>query len=288
MHYGDMYNSNRPENVEILMIKLLSEFVIKKQTPHIILPITTFNTSIKPFLDLDIIKNRNEKNDKNYIKFLQRYKKGDYYNNVSVLVSEWANNGDLLDYMRNNYKKIKLNEWKIIFFQLLSVLAVIQNKYPSFRHNDLKANNILVTETNPRNYIYGINKQTYILLNTNITLLLWDFDFSCIKGLIENSKVNIKWANDLNINSTQNKYYDIHYFFNTLTKKGFFPEIMTKDIIPIEVKEFINRVVPYQYRTGENVSDRGRLMSNDEYTTPDKILRNDVFFENFRKSIKHQ
>ena len=51
-HYGDMYNVKRPENAELLMIKLLSQFVIKKQTPHIILPITTFNTSIKFFLDL--------------------------------------------------------------------------------------------------------------------------------------------------------------------------------------------------------------------------------------------
>jgi hypothetical protein len=51
-NYGDMYNIKRPENTEILMIKLLSYFVINMQTPHIILPITTFNTSIKPFLNL--------------------------------------------------------------------------------------------------------------------------------------------------------------------------------------------------------------------------------------------
>ena len=41
--YGDMFNPIRPENTELLMIKLLSEFVKKKQTPHIILPIKTFN-----------------------------------------------------------------------------------------------------------------------------------------------------------------------------------------------------------------------------------------------------
>ena len=37
--YGDLYNSKRPENAELMMIKLLSFFVINKQTPHIILPI---------------------------------------------------------------------------------------------------------------------------------------------------------------------------------------------------------------------------------------------------------
>jgi hypothetical protein len=51
-NYGDMYNIKRPENAELLMIRLLSFFVINKQTPHIVLPITTFNTSIKPFLGL--------------------------------------------------------------------------------------------------------------------------------------------------------------------------------------------------------------------------------------------
>ena len=64
-NYGDMYNVKRPENVEILMIKLLSFFVINKQTPHIVLPISTFNTSIKPFLSLtkaNIVNNKNLNN----------------------------------------------------------------------------------------------------------------------------------------------------------------------------------------------------------------------------------
>ena len=34
--------------------------------------------------------------------------------------------------------------WRVIFFQIISVLAVIHKKYPNFRHNDLKANNILL------------------------------------------------------------------------------------------------------------------------------------------------
>jgi hypothetical protein len=83
------------------MIRLLSYFVINKQTPHIVLPITTFNTSIKPFLNLT---KSNIVNNKKFEQFVERYEKGDYYQNVSILVSEWANGGDLLDYLRNNYK----------------------------------------------------------------------------------------------------------------------------------------------------------------------------------------
>ena len=92
-----MYNVKRPENAELLMIKLLSQFVIKKQTPHIILPITTFNTSIKFFLDLS----KDEFiTDKRYDAFLKKCNEGVYYQNVSILISEWANSGDLLYYVR--------------------------------------------------------------------------------------------------------------------------------------------------------------------------------------------
>ena len=38
-----------------------------------------------------------------------------------------------------------------MFFQIISALAVIQKKYPGFRHNDLKANNILIHNIEVRN-----------------------------------------------------------------------------------------------------------------------------------------
>ena len=43
-----------------------------------------------------------------------------------------------------NFTKLTVKEWRVMFFQILSVLAIIQTKYPTFRHNDLKANNILI------------------------------------------------------------------------------------------------------------------------------------------------
>ena len=283
-NYGDMYNVQRPENVELLMIKLLSFFVINKQTPHIILPITTFNTSIKPFLSLpedDIVKS------KKFDIFIEKYKKGEYYNNVSVLISEWANSGDLLDYVRKNYKKFKIKEWRTIFYQFLSVLAIIQAKYPAFRHNDLKANNLLVhsidiPEGNKKHF-YKINNQIYVVPNIGFQLKLWDFDFACIKGIIDNAKVDADWTKKINISSEQNRYYDVHYFFNTLYRKGFFPEFLTDDVIPLKVKEFVGRIIPDKYRSGQYVSDRGRILVNEEYLTPDEILKNDIFFKIMRK-----
>ena len=282
-NYGDMFNVKRPENAELMMIRLLSYFVRKKQTPHIILPITTFNTSIKPFLSLP---KDNIVNNKKFDQFVKKYKKGEYYENVSVLISEWANSGDLLDFVKKNYQDFQTKHWRGIFFQFLSVLAIIQNKYPGFRHNDLKANNLLVQKIpiskTINKFKYKINGQVYIIPSIGFQIKLWDFDFACIPGLVDNSKVEADWTSKININPEQNRYYDVHYFFNTLTRKGFFPEFWDEDKVPQKVREFVNRVVPEKYKTGKLVTERGRILTKEEYMTPDYILKNDPFFKIMR------
>ena len=281
-NYGDMFNVKRPENAELLMIRLLSQFVKKNETPHIVLPITTFNTSIKPFISLpkDIV------NNKKYDTFIDKYKGGEYYDNVSILISEWANSGDLLDYIKNNYQSFQVKHWRGLFFQILSVLAIIHAKYPNFRHNDMKANNILVNKIpiskKNNKFKYIINGQTYIVPSVGFQIKLWDFDFATIPGLIDNSKVEAKWTNKINIKPEQNRYYDVHYFFNTLTMKGFFPDFFDEDKVPQKIREFVERVVPKKYRKGKLVSERGRVLTNDEYLTPDEILKTDPLFKIMR------
>lgn len=286
-NYGDLNDIRRPENAELMMLKVLSYFVINNQTPHLVLPIGTFNTSIRPFLSLG--KNGIVDNKK-YCQFIKRYKKGDLHNEVSVLISEWADGGDLLEYIRGKYKTITLREWRVILFQIISALAVIQAKYPGFRHNDLKANNILIQNIESRNknnkFKYKINNQVYILPNIGVQIKLWDFDFACIDGIVDNTKVNAEWTDKINVNSTTNRYYDIHYFFNTLVRKGFFPEFWDTPEISKQVKDFVKRIVPEQYTTGPKIAERGRLLVNEEFIKPDDILKNDPFFERLRPKDK--
>ena len=220
--YGNIHDIRRPENAEVSCIKTLSYFVVNNHTPHIVLPILTFNTSLKPFTTLsnNLIKN------KKYEAFVEKYNKGEYYDDASILISEWANGGDLLDYIRQNYKTMTTKEWRILFFQIISVLAVIQKKYPTFRHNDLKANNILLQKISTNNtfnkFKYKINGKEYVIPNIGLQIKIWDFDFACIPGIVDNKKVSAEWTNKINVNCKKNQYYDIHFFFNTLTKKGFF------------------------------------------------------------------
>jgi hypothetical protein len=168
----------------------------------------------------------------------------------------------------------------------LSVLAVIQKKYPAFRHNDLKPNNILVqlSEVNNKTlkFRYVINGHEYYVPNIGVQIKLWDFDFACIPGIVENSKVSADWTDKINIKPEQNKYYDVHYFFNTLTRKGFFNEFWKLSEVPQEVKDFVRRVVPVKYTEGKYVSERGRILHNKEYVSADILLENDPFFEKMR------
>lgn len=297
--YGNLNNATRPENAELMIIKALSYFVVNEKTPHIVLPIGTFNTSIKPFLSLiedDVV----DKDNQNYNRFLEKYEKKKLHKYVSILISEWANRRDFLFFVRKNYRIFKLIHWKCFFFQILITLAIIHDKYPNFRHNDLKANNILINKLDPKRnkklQIYTLDGKKYYVPGIGYHLKLWDFDFACIAGKIENSKVNAEWCDKLNIKPERNRYYDMHFFFNTLIKPGFFSHFMESKKIPTEVKEFINRIIPKQYqdytgKRGENeldgmVSEKGRLLVNDEYLTPKEVIEKDVFFEAFRNKKK--
>jgi hypothetical protein len=42
-------------------------------------------------------------------------------------------------------------------------------------------------------------------------------------------------------------------------------------------------VVPVKYSEGKYVSERGRILHNKEYVTPEILLTQDVFFSKMRK-----
>lgn len=295
--YGDINDARRPENAELLILKALSYFVVKKITPHLVLPLCTFTTSTSSFIDLmnkSIMKNVTDKKlMAKYKEFYDNYKSGTYYPTLSILVSEWANRGDFLDYVRKYYKSFSLMKWKVFLFQIISVLAVIQSKYKNFKHNDLKANNILIhkTENKQTRTIYTVNRQKYVVPNIGYMLKMWDYDFSCIPGVINNQKVSSNWAKRHGILESQNRYYDVHYFLHSIICKGNWNGSFIDDKnIPDEVKSFITRIVPEKYqedksfpkRQNPNLTESGRLIPDVEYTTPAEILSNDEFFAQFR------
>lgn len=327
--YGHVQDIKHPTNAELKMIKILSQFVLNKETPHIILPISLFATNITPFKDFmenDFKTVNNKEQVYKYYQYLKKKKRimatgkdinlqpvpkieispeaekyckyrefiekhvdpGNryYYPNISILFSEWANSGDFLNYIRRNIGTMTNKDWRIFFFQILSVLAIIQEKYPGFRHNDLKANNILIHKRKKRNtkFVLTVIKDKYIVPDNGYILKLWDFDFACIPGIVDNNKVNAEWTTKINITSDMNRYYDVHYFFNTLPR--FINNFESR--VPEETLKFMNRIVPSVLR--QEMTDKGgycrknRILINQEFTTPKEIIKRDEYFEPFRSN----
>ena len=196
--------------------------------------------------------------------------------------------------MRRHYKKLDLIYWKVILFQIIFTLAVIQKKYPGFRHNDLKANNILVQITQkPKEeqfFQYKFENKEFHIPDLGLQTRLWDFDFSSIPKMIENQKVNASWTDKINVKAEPNRYYDVHYFFCTLL--GFFPKL--EEICPYELKIFMSKVLPEQLRKEPFCLEKERrLVQNsikigdthykypNEYCFPEKLLEDDFFSDFF-------
>ena len=279
----EIYNIERPENAELQILKVLSQFVITNQTPHIVLPLITFNSYIEPFI---LLKENNYVNNKRYNSFVDRYKKGELHNIVSILISEWANGGDLLEYFRTKMKNIDVKEWRVLLFQIFSVLAVIHRKYPGFRHNDMKANNILLQiidqSVKGQFFRYQIDGTIFYVPNIGYQIKLWDFDFACIGGVVENSKVNLEWTNSINITKEGNRYYDICFFIVSLQRPGFLQEVNFNEDVPKQVLDFFNSIVPQELINSPLINERGRLLCDIEYTTPQEILLKHPFFNKLR------
>jgi len=234
----------RPENVESKLLFMFSSFVLENKTPHIILPIMTFTCKISELLNL-----YPDKPPKKIL--LQNVKNYEDFNLANVLITEWASEGDLENYIKKNLKKwspetatLKLT---IIFFQILFTFLIIYIKYPNFRHNDLKPNNILVSKTQQTQgyYLYNYNNIYFKIPNIGIQIKLWDFDLSCIDGEVYNYKVNN--MENFGIKLNKNHYYDIHTFLNYILLYT----IKIKNM-PLKIKKFIHKIIPKNYRYYEN------------------------------------
>lgn len=285
-------DTTRPENVELQILKILSQFVLLNQTPHIVLPLTTFNSYIDPFINLKLKK---VIQNKRYDAFVNLYEKKRIHSTVSILISEWANGGDLLEYMRKNLDKMTMREWRVLLFQIISVLAIIQQKYPAFRHNDAKANNWLLQhfdlnqneeekQNQPNFFKYVINNVEFLIPNIGYHIKMWDFDFACIRGIAENSKVNCEYFNNMNISNKPNRYYDLLYFMASLQKPGFLPQFKDSPHVPAEVFDFFDSVIPPELMNSKLINERGRLLCDIEYTTPAELLLTHPFFNRFRSA----
>ena len=239
------------------MLQFLSKFVYSGATPHINLPIMSFVCQPSPHLSDRQLEDLATKR---------------------ITISELADYGNLYSFMSNRLRRWKYNVrgWKVLFFQILSVLAVIHEYHPNFLHNDFKIDNILVRSTGGdvnTHFEYTIpGGSIYYIPDIGFQILLWDFDFSSIAGIIDNDKmIAMIDEEDANLVVHRNMYYDIHMCFGLIHR--YWGASMPDEINEWLEDYVLNDQIP-------SASRDERILEAKEYTTPKKLLAT-RFFEEF-------
>ena len=241
----------------------LTKFISSNNTPHINIPLiySYCNNFSKYIKNINLLSHKrlNNKINSNILK-----DKGLF------IISDWYNYGNLSSYSIKNI--INELEWKIIIFKIIFTLVIIQDKYPSFRHNDLNINNILIKKSNICKSIYNYNNTIYTIPNVGYDIYINDFEYSNICDIIINNEIKFeRMSREYGIRNKQNKYYDIHYFLNSL----FFSHKLSENI-----KNFIKKYIPLEYLNENNKNVvKFRLIPDIEYTIPSTILKDDFFLE---------
>jgi hypothetical protein len=151
-------------------------------------------------------------------------------NKISIEIREHYFKMDTLFNILND-KNMNIDDMliKVIIFQIIHTFAVIQTKYPKFRHNNLELKNIYcyLKEKNSNTYEYELNGYKYIIPNIGLELKITNFDESVIVDELDNDSL---------IDSLKvfDNTYDINKFLNSLLKVS---------ILSSKMIDFINKIL---------------------------------------------
>ena len=255
---SDLDNLSNYNNNDAVISYILSFLVLTKKTNHILLPILNIDVKIQQFQD--IIKDFKE---------FEHFKKKLNDNAISDIFSIKVRESFFKMYTLCDYLKSNQCDIKILLFQLIHTLALLQNEYPNFRHNKLDCNNIFVyTKKVTKVYDkYLFNNKEYYLPKNKLNIKIGNFNHSKIPGYYDNSS-------KIPFNNKNNNYFDLHYFLNTL--------LDNIDISPCDdkTKQFIDKIIPEKYR---NKTNNNYIETNDELFTPAQLIDDDYFNEYFTK-----
>jgi tRNA A-37 threonylcarbamoyl transferase component Bud32 len=202
----------------------------------------------------------------------------------NIMYSEYVNGGALEDYIKKNIDKLRPIHFRFMVTEILYNLYRIHKKYPSFRHSDLHAKNILINTDTPtlEKKEMKIGKITLNVEDVGIRTLLTDY------GLSSTSTIKNPVAKGLDkewgISQKSHPMYDVHLFLNAL----FLVCVRLNTESVSETIRFIQRTLPREYLGNKtNKVENFRLRLNvDHSTLPtfEKIF-SDQFFVPYRSKI---
>jgi hypothetical protein len=218
---SDVYETlNNSTDMNKVMTYLFSDFVIHKETKHILMNVMNFDvkySEIKYYVEKYL--------EEHVVKILSKKDKI-----ISVELREHYFRMDTLDDIINSSEEnISDHDIIVIIFQVLHTLAIIQNKYPNFRHNnlDLKSIYCYLKDKKDKTYEYKLDGHVFNVPNIGIEIKITHFDESIIINEFDNESI-------IDSLKTLDNTYDLKIFLNSLLK-------INK--ISNEIKIFINDIM---------------------------------------------
>ena len=193
------------DNMNKVMTYLLSGLVINKKTKHVLMNIFNFDVKsddIKRFVEKHISDNET----------LEGLIKSNELIGVE-LREHFFKMDTLLNIFNDKSIEITDNDIRVLIFQVLHTLAIIQERYPLFKHNNLDLKNIYcyLKEKNNNTYDYVLDGNKYIIPNIGIEIKLTNFDDSIIVGELDNESI-------IDSLKKEDNTYDIKIFLDSLLK----------------------------------------------------------------------
>jgi hypothetical protein len=257
---SDVFSTlNNSTDMNKVMTYLFSDFVIHKETQHILMNVMNFDvkySEIKYYIDKYL--------EEHVIKILSKKDKI-----ISVELREhYFRMNTLDDIINNSEKNISDDDIIIIIFQVLHTLAIIQNKYPNFRHNnlDLKSIYCYLKDKKDKTYEYKLDGHVFNVPNIGIEIKITHFDESIIVNEFDNESI-------IDSLKTIDNTYDLKIFFNSLLK-------INK--ISNEIKIFINDIM------NNNNNPKKLLFGNSRFNSFRLSSElSDVSFENNNTKVNN-
>jgi serine/threonine protein kinase len=165
-------------------------------------------------------------------------------NNVTFMYSEYANNGTLRSFLKDNKKNLLPIHFRTIITQILHNLYRIQKKYPTFRHHDLHADNILINNTSPsRVKLLKVYNSTLKVHDIGLQTLITDFGLSTMKGIKNKEADDPHYKRTSGIYRESHPMYDTQYFLNVMRQEIKIMGVQSG----VEALQFIERILPSDY-----------------------------------------
>tara|TARA_B110001469_G_C9641127_1_gene322509 strand:- start:409 stop:1623 length:1215 start_codon:yes stop_codon:yes gene_type:complete len=295
-HYPN--NDQHPVNFEVLLYHKLNRLVDKDITPHIIY---LYKSIICDFDDVlgNYTQSISQKID-------TEIKKGNLEDKINILMLEFSGLGTINSFVKNRISK--LIQFKILFFQVMSMLVTTQYHIPNFIHGDIHCNNIIIQRDLhgysleelrsgvPKYIRYRLFEKDFYIPWTGFSARVFDFDFSRCDEL-KNAKMNEDYVKISGITVNFNPVFDYHLFINSLLNDK---NKYDHPNIPTGVFDFYNEQIPEKYQGFKNEYLGFARLTNYKQTgdindtnlvpvdirTPSDVLLNHPFFEVFRKKPK--